>query len=44
MLLAKLNDSIKVLSESRTYLEMLNAEMVQDLGRKASRHLNGTEL
>ena len=44
MLLTKLNDSIKVLSESRAYLEMLNAEMVHDLGRKASRHLNGTEL
>jgi hypothetical protein len=40
-LLTKLNDSIKVLSESRAYLEILNSEMVQDLGRKASRNLNG---
>jgi hypothetical protein len=43
--LAKLNNSIKVLSESRAYLEILRAEMVQETGRRASRNLKiGTEL
>ena len=44
-LLAKLNNSIRVLSESRSYLEILRAEMVQEAGRQASKHLKiGTEL
>jgi len=43
--LAKLNNSIRVLSESRAYLEILRAEMVQETGRRASRNLKiGTEL
>jgi len=43
--LAKLNNSIKVISESRAYLEILRAEMVQETGRRASRNLKiGTEL
>lgn len=43
--LAKLNNSIKVLSESRTYLEILRAEMVQEAGRQACKHMKiGTEL
>ena len=44
-LLDKLNNSIRVLSESRAYLEILRAEMVQEAGRQASKHLKiGTEL
>jgi hypothetical protein len=43
--LARLNNSIKVLSESRAYLDILRDEMVQDAGRQASRNLKiGTEL
>lgn len=43
--LTKLNNSIKVLSESRAYLEILKNEMIQNAGRQASRHLEvGTEL
>ena len=45
VLLDKLNNSIRVLSESRAYLEILRAEMVQEAGRQASKHLKiGTEL
>lgn len=44
-LLAKLNNSIRVLSESRSYLEILRSEMVQEAGRQASKHLRiGTDL
>jgi len=43
--LTGLNNSIKVLSESRAYLEILRNEMVQNAGIQASRHLEvGTEL
>jgi hypothetical protein len=43
--LARLNNSIKVLSESRAYLDILRDEMIQDAGRQASRNLKiGTEL
>ena len=43
--LTRLNNSIKVLSESRAYLEILRNEMVQNAGIQASRHLEvGTEL
>ncbi len=43
--LTRLNDSIKVLSESRAYLEILRNEMIQNAGIQASRHLEvGTEL
>jgi hypothetical protein len=43
--LTGLNNCIKVLSESRAYLEILRNEMVQNAGIQASRHLEvGTEL
>jgi|GEM_PF-1642856 hypothetical protein len=43
--LTRLNNSVKVLSESRAYLEILRNEMVQNAGIQASRHLEiGTEL